>query len=393
MENHHYHIVNPNGKEPDLSLEHLPVCGLYASMEPVVRVRLITGHMQENDVPLTPRPDIATLQASYPFKHHLSFQSIHSIKTWLGKNTETDLIAQVFHNDTDYDLIRIPLTKNRRYLESKKIKFQRLEPLFVCPYCKSSLSRDNFVRLCLECGKSFPYTHDAVDFLDANLRSQFSIVDTENVSGHAYDDRITRAIESNPDKLFLDIGAGFKPVPSTNVVNFEIVEYPSTDVLGVAERLPFANDSFDFVISAVVLEHVKDPFACAQEMIRVLKPGGELFCSVPFLQPRHAYPHHYYNMTKEGLINLFAGLDVCESDVPDYLHPMAAITWIMKAYALGLPVDLRGRFLSMTVEDLIKFMPLDKFYSDPIFASLSTDAREMIACGTFLHAKKGPVSR
>jgi hypothetical protein len=26
---------------------------------------------------------------------------------------------------------------------------------------------------------------------------------------------------------------------------------------------------------------------------------------VPFLQPLHGYPHHYYNMTGEGLRNLF----------------------------------------------------------------------------------------
>jgi hypothetical protein len=44
-----------------------------------------------------------------------------------------------------------------------------------------------------------------------------------------------------------------------NVVNFEIAAYGSSDVLGVGERLPFADNTFDCVFSFAVLEHVKDP--------------------------------------------------------------------------------------------------------------------------------------
>jgi hypothetical protein len=36
-----------------------------------------------------------------------------------------------------------------------------------------------------------------------------------------------------------------------------------------------------------------------------LKPGGELICAVPFRSLYHGYPHHYYNMTHQGLGNLF----------------------------------------------------------------------------------------
>lgn len=74
---------------------------------------------------------------------------------------------------------------------------------------------------------------------------------------------------------------------------------------GVGEVLPFKNNSFDALISLAVLEHVKDPWRCVSEILRELKPGGEIICCVSFLQPFHGYPHYYYNMTAQGLKNIF----------------------------------------------------------------------------------------
>jgi len=101
--------------------------------------------------------------------------------------------------------------------------------------------------------------------------------------------------------------AGLKSFSYPNVVNMEIVPYASTDAVGVGQSLPFPDDTFDAVLSIAVLEHVNDPFLCARELIRVLKPGGRLMCAVPFLQPEHGYPHHYFNMTRMGLAELFKG--------------------------------------------------------------------------------------
>lgn len=48
------------------------------------------------------------------------------------------------------------------------------------------------------------------------------------------------------------------------------------------ERLSFPDASFDLVLSNDVLEHVADPLRAAAELARVLRPGGELFLSIPF---------------------------------------------------------------------------------------------------------------
>ncbi|MCU0464401.1 MAG: methyltransferase domain-containing protein [Anaerolineae bacterium] len=45
--------------------------------------------------------------------------------------------------------------------------------------------------------------------------------------------------------------------------------------------LPFANNTFDVVLSTEVIEHTPDPLASVLEMVRVLKPGGHLVLSTP----------------------------------------------------------------------------------------------------------------
>lgn len=48
-----------------------------------------------------------------------------------------------------------------------------------------------------------------------------------------------------------------------------------------ASELPFADDSFDVVVSIEVLEHLFEPHLAADEMLRVLRPGGVTIVTVP----------------------------------------------------------------------------------------------------------------
>src|SRR5687768_9283331 len=49
-----------------------------------------------------------------------------------------------------------------------------------------------------------------------------------------------------------------------------------------AERLPFADASFDLVFGHAVLHHIPDPAAAFAEFRRVLRPGGGIaFCGEP----------------------------------------------------------------------------------------------------------------
>ncbi len=54
---------------------------------------------------------------------------------------------------------------------------------------------------------------------------------------------------------------------------------------GDATQLPFADASFDKVITSEVLEHIQDDVTAISEMIRVLKPGGMFAATVPAWGP------------------------------------------------------------------------------------------------------------
>lgn len=51
--------------------------------------------------------------------------------------------------------------------------------------------------------------------------------------------------------------------------------------LGTAERIPFADDSFDLTTCQTVLIHLRDPAAALGEMLRVTRPGGLVAVAEP----------------------------------------------------------------------------------------------------------------
>jgi SAM-dependent methyltransferase len=68
----------------------------------------------------------------------------------------------------------------------------------------------------------------------------------------------------------------------------------ATLVHGDAHSLPFADASFDLIVSCETIEHLPDVRAAIREMHRVTRPGGKLFLTTP----------NYSNLT--GLYELYA---------------------------------------------------------------------------------------
>lgn len=237
--------------------------------------------------------------------------------------------------------------------------------------------------------KTLDYTvnEQNYNFLTPEMRSDFNIPDFYVVSSNPYDDDVRNIINTCNSGIVLDCGAGKRPVYYENVVNFDIAAYDTTDVIGVGERLPFIDNAFDAIISIAVLEHVKDPFCCAREIVRVLKHGGILFCCVPFLQPFHGCPHHYYNMTKQGLYNLFCDyLRIDKQVVVPGTSPMFTLSWFLKSWAEGLSGNTKESFMNMQIRDLLG-NPFD-YLSCDFTKELSEEKNFELASCTILYAVK-----
>jgi SAM-dependent methyltransferase len=116
-----------------------------------------------------------------------------------------------------------------------------------------------------------------------------------------------------PGAMFLDAGAGFgrhafeaarqgatvfaldwaqeEVVGTRNTFGamIEAREIPTATyggaLRGDATRLPFADATFDTVVTSEVLEHIQDDVTAIKELHRVLKPGGTLGVTVPTWWP------------------------------------------------------------------------------------------------------------
>jgi len=65
---------------------------------------------------------------------------------------------------------------------------------------------------------------------------------------------------------------------------------------------------FGTVFCLSVLEHCTQPFEMAENLTRLLAPGGCVCVSVPFAWKYHGYPADYWRFTHEGVKQLFPQL-------------------------------------------------------------------------------------
>ena len=93
----------------------------------------------------------------------------------------------------------------------------------------------------------------------------------------------------NPDSLRIGLEIEFDRA-------VEALERADGIALGVGERLPFADDTFDLILSNEVIEHVADDRAYAAEMARVLRPGGR----IALFAPNRWYPVEQHGIYWRG---------------------------------------------------------------------------------------------
>ena len=112
-----------------------------------------------------------------------------------------------------------------------------------------------------------------------------------------------------PGQLVLNLGAGSGTFdhylsPEIKTIRLDIKPSPRVEIIADAHRLPFSTASIDIVYSIAVLEHVQKPWIVADEIHRVLRPGGYVVVELPFLNVIHD-EHDYFRFTDKGIMSLF----------------------------------------------------------------------------------------
>jgi len=218
-----------------------------------------------------------------------------------------------------------------------------VQNILICPYCGGTLTFMDAFSKCSACNAE--YSGLDAPQPDFRLRSEKSVTLPFNVGtpastkgidtgplrmhpGAAVDYggvkvpwHLSREMLSHfpkaasPESLVLDIGCGdsiHREVCERAGFRYVGVDYmeKGAHMLGDAHALPFKSDSFDFLLSIAVLEHIQNPFLMMHEAYRVLKPGGKFIGTVAFLEPHHA--DSYYHHTHLGTCNSlhYAGFEI-----------------------------------------------------------------------------------
>lgn len=230
----------------------------------------------------------------------------------------------------------------------------------MCPFCGNSIIITDEGAKCDRCGERYHFSDQGQLNLKLAKRRQYPLTfelgeellpqkgfnfgvlkrnDNPEVdfSGMKVPSHLNRELLSyfpkgnGNDSIMLDLGCG-------TTIHREACEHagfvyvgadynsPNAQILLDAHSLPFKDNSFDFVLSVAVLEHIRYPFIMMKEVFRVLKPGGKFIGTVSFLEPFHG--NSFYHHTHLGTCNSlkFGGFDI--------IHISPNPTWsVLKAQA------------------------------------------------------------
>ena len=156
----------------------------------------------------------------------------------------------------------------------------------------------------------------AVDIVSRVLRKVKALprVVSKSVSRGRYDRMVTDALSVTPGRL-LNVGCGSKSYTHIilgDEVRVDLQDAGAPDLITDAQALPFKQETFGIVLMEHVIHDCSIPHAAIGEARRVLRPGGSLIMTAPFLFPEIS-EHDKFRFTQHGLTSLlgdFASIQV-----------------------------------------------------------------------------------
>lgn len=141
----------------------------------------------------------------------------------------------------------------------------------------------------------------------------------------------------------VDIGCGLKPYArmfAPFVEEHVGVDHPesphaltSVDVLATAYDIPLEAETFDTVLMTEVLEHLETPDAALAEAERLLRRGGKIILTTPFIWVLHEEPRDFFRYTPHGLRYLLENAGFADVNVRPISGQWATLG-LLTGYAL-----------------------------------------------------------
>ena len=142
---------------------------------------------------------------------------------------------------------------------------------------------------------------------------------------------------------------------------------------GYADMLPFADDTFDVVLAAFVLQLVPSRPRALREMRRVLRPGGRMACVRWLDGGARLGADDAYDEALEA-----AGIDPRGQgdDRPDAVSPAAATAQLRRAGFRGVTAHVADLEHAFTPEGFAGF--ITRFDDEDLFATMEPTARSTL---------------
>lgn len=107
---------------------------------------------------------------------------------------------------------------------------------------------------------------------------------------------------SDNKKRLVDLGAGelqfAKLFKRYDYIGVDFVAYPGVAIIAdLTQSIPLSGETADIVTLSNTLEHIPNPDNLIYESHRILKPGGCIIGTVPFLLPVHQAPYDFNRYT------------------------------------------------------------------------------------------------
>jgi len=135
-------------------------------------------------------------------------------------------------------------------------------------------------------------------------------------------------------------GFGVDPLAVEYQRLFPVWQKNAPTVAAIGEELPFADSSFDVVLSDNVIDHAENPLAIVDEIIRVLKPSGLLYFTVNIHHPIYSFV--------SGAHGLWNALGIRFELSPFADHTIHLTENRMKKVFANLPLKIEREFSSIT---------------------------------------------